>query len=174
MDTSVKLHPEQFRSALEKLSEDKVADLVDGFVASGLNLSKEEKQAVEFVFWLSARIESFLGRAIQEVLGTDARVGKYVASHLREVRQEVLKQTTDDLYLGGKVQLMSRIISAIKGKKFKLAEEFLGTINRLRNDISHNRFKYLEYKGQLVTELATKKRIIGDFKDIFQDIGKKE
>lgn len=161
---------EQFQSAVNSLSEERIDSLIDGLVETGLGLSKKEKKAVEFVFWMTARIEKFVGRGVQEVLGTDERIGQYVNPAQRALRNEVLEQVTDDLFLLGKADILGKVIAQTTGQKNKEVSSFLTKINGLRNSICHNRYKNLMYDEQPLTSIETRRKLIADFRTIFKDV----
>ena len=114
------------------------------------NLTKQQIDAVEFVYWMSYFIEAELK---QMILFVEKNLGN---------KTNMLEVALDKLHFGDKIGLIEIYNENSKSDSFiKMCRK----INDLRNDVAHGRFEKLEYAGFSLSDTKGQLKLFADIKN---------
>mgnify|MGYP001599669382 FL=1 len=146
-------NPDIFFSDFEKLGVDfsKVKlDLGRVMVKKRFNLTDQQIEAVEFVYWMSYFIETELK---QSILFVEKNLGS---------KTKMLEAALDKLHFGDKIGLITTYNENGKSDNFT---KMCWKINELRNHVAHGRFEKLEYAGLSLSDTKGQLRLFADIKN---------
>lgn len=148
--------PTEAFKILEKAGIDisslKEIDIARVLVKERFQLTDEEKEAAEFVFWIAYFAEREIRNIILEV-----------EKHKTKIENPMIDAMLDRLHFGDKIELInSQYVSGEADKEFV---SMLWKINGLRNAVAHGRFVDLKYGGFALHDIKGQLKLIIDFKN---------
>lgn len=149
----IRKNPNDFITLIEKSSVDlkkskDELDIARTLVKERFSMTKDQIDAVEFVFWFAYLVENEVQDLIIE---PEVAVGG---------RKEAIKIIVDKLHFGDKIAIIENLYIT-KPKKDKLLT-MLRKTNDLRNSVAHGRFDELIYGGYKLSDLQGQLKIVTD------------
>lgn len=125
-------------------------DIAKDLVRKAYNLTDDQFDAVDFIFWVSYFIEK---------TAEDLIIGPEVLEF--GAREKTMKTLVDKLHLTDKIKVLSELHTSNNDPLISIMYK----IKDFRNDIAHGRFDSLSYAGYHLSDNRGKLRLVADIRD---------
>lgn len=153
----LKKNPMEFIQLLEQKKLDfdeakKSLDVGRKIVQERYSMSKDDIDAVEFVFWFTYFVE----REAQDlIVWPEVQLG---------ARREAMQVVTERLSFGDKITVISKLY--VKDAKKDAFVSLLHQVNNLRNSVAHGHFDQLKYGGYSLSDFRGQLKITADLMNV--------
>lgn len=145
--------PDKLIKKMEELGIDPAGldkDIAKKMVKESFDLSENQFEAVDFVFWIAYFVE----RESEELITyPEIQIG---------ARKEAMESLVSKLHFGDKIKVMEELYTGKKDPFIKLMRK----IQDLRNDIAHGRFDNLNYGGYHLSDNRAKMKLVANLRDV--------
>lgn len=125
-------------------------DIARSLVRKRFNLTDEQFDAVDFIFWVAYWVEKEAEDIIIEI------------EKDKGARVQAMESIVSKLHFGDKITIIEELYA---GKK----DPFVGMMRKIqnfRNDIAHGRFDNLKYAGYYLNDSRGRVILLGEIRDI--------